>query len=84
MMYVMCAPIPHGAKVRARGLVTQRTRRNLSPAVGVLAKVSRCRGLFFAQTAKAKGRLPKTVRPRRRKKSEKKFAGRLTLPFGMV
>ena len=82
-MYVMCAPHLHGAKVRARGLVTH-TLGAISPLPSASFEVQPMTGAFLCRRPpKAKG-YRQAVRPRHRKKSEKKFAGRLTLPFGMV
>ena len=69
----MCAPIPPRRKSSGAWISHPHTRRNLSPAVGVLAKVCRCRGLFFAadrHRPKAKGNR-QAVRPRRRKNRKK-------------
>ena len=54
MMYVMCAPIPHGAKVRARGLVTH-TLGAISPPLSASSRKSADVGGFS---------LPRPPRPK--------------------
>ena len=74
-MYVMCAPIPHGAKVRARGLVTH-TLGAISPLPSASFAVQPMTGAFLAAAHKGQGQPPgrPAVRPSGRaaeKKSEK-------------